>query len=288
MEKPTAGASLYKCFDWERKNAKQAETRLGQRLQRLEAVRLQRAKLLAREQKQLQEDLTRLQQADIIKKKLSSYFGNGNQKRPEDALMFSPRGGQTHRAPQAREVRAPVTVRTQEVHKAKSQVPRFHHTGLKDPTTNKGKSIPPNDRTSPFTGEKPQAQETDSINPPTGKDPSQGVSVLCQDQVSANTPDQGPSCRPRGESRAGHAAESRSNDTDLKPDLSPAECAGNFNGDSTRSTYLELFEKAKNAHYLRHRVPPESERLLSIGEIFGHEESLQPRAGAECENRVAS
>lgn len=226
--------------------------------------------------------------ADIIKKKLSSYFGNGNQKRPEDALMFSPRGGQTHRAPQAREVRAPVTVRTQEVHKAKSQVPRFHHTGLKDPTTNKGKSIPPNDRTSPFTGEKPQAQETDSINPPTGKDPSQGVSVLCQDQVSANTPDQGPSCRPRGESRAGHAAESRSNDTDLKPDLSPAECAGNFNGDSTRSTYLELFEKAKNAHYLRHRVPPESERLLSIGEIFGHEESLQPRAGAECENRVAS
>lgn len=64
MEKPTAGASLYKCFDWERKNAKQAEARLGQRLQRLEAVRLQRAKLLAREQKQLQEDLTRLQQGE--------------------------------------------------------------------------------------------------------------------------------------------------------------------------------------------------------------------------------
>ncbi|KAK2491771.1 hypothetical protein MC885_020532, partial [Smutsia gigantea] len=225
MEKPTARASLYKHFDWERKNAKQAEARLGQRLQRLEAICLHRVALLTREQKQVQEDLNRLQQGDI------SHIHTTTPTLPPSHPLDHVSGDHTEGAVVSY-LKALATVRTQEAHEANAQVPPFHHTGLRNPTTNKGKSLPQNDRTSPFTGQKPQVQEADSINPPTGKDPSQGDSVLCQDQVSANTPDQGPSCSPSGKSRAGHAAESRSNDANLKPDLNLTKCTGNFNGES--------------------------------------------------------
>lgn len=53
---------LYKHFDLERKNAKQAEARLSLRVQRLEGICLYHMKLLAREQRQLQKELQRLQQ----------------------------------------------------------------------------------------------------------------------------------------------------------------------------------------------------------------------------------
>lgn len=53
-------AQLYKHLDVERKVAKQAEARLGQRLQQLEAARLRRLVQLAREQRQLQAQLQRL------------------------------------------------------------------------------------------------------------------------------------------------------------------------------------------------------------------------------------
>lgn len=35
-------------------------------------------------------------------------------------------------------------------------------------------------------------------------------------------------------------------------------------------SFREVLARAAKAHYLRHRVPPEAERLLSMGEIFGH------------------
>lgn len=55
----------HKHFDFERKNAKQAEVRLAHRLQKLEEVCLYHTKLVSREQRQLQKDLQRLQQGKL-------------------------------------------------------------------------------------------------------------------------------------------------------------------------------------------------------------------------------
>ncbi|XP_058925820.1 coiled-coil domain-containing protein 190 [Kogia breviceps] len=254
---------------------------------------LYHVKWLTREQRQLQKELQRLQQ-DIIKKKFSSYFENGSQKRP-DVLTFSSQGGQKHRVLQANKFRALTTNTIQEIYKTKSQMPPFHHIGPKDPMKSKRQSLSQNNRNSYFTKEKPQAQEKYSINPLKGKDSNKGISLLCQDQdVSTQTLDQGPSSSPAGGSRMVHGDETRSNDANKRPDHTagkqippnPIECGGNFKGEPKTSTYSELFAKARNIHYFRHRVPPESERLLSIGEIFGHKESSQSRSEKWCKNRV--
>ncbi|VCW93024.1 unnamed protein product, partial [Gulo gulo] len=81
-------------------------------------------KLLTWEQRQLQKELQRLQQ-DIIKKKLSSYLGNGIQKKPKDVLPPSSTRGQKHQVPQVNKVRALVTNTTQEIQKTKSRMPPF-------------------------------------------------------------------------------------------------------------------------------------------------------------------
>ncbi|XP_032015001.1 coiled-coil domain-containing protein 190 [Hylobates moloch] len=296
MKRHMVRGQLYKHFDLERKNAKQAEARLDQRLQRLEDICLYHVKLLTWEQRQLQKELQRLQQ-ETMKKKFSSYLGNGIQKRSEDVLMFSPQGGQKHRAPQAKKMRALATHMTQVTYKSKSQMPPSHDAGLKDPMKNKKQLLSQNNRTACFIKEQPQAQEKDSVNPLKDVDSSKGISVLCQNQeVSTNAIEQGPSSSPASDSGMACADETRSKDVALKPDGNTGkqippnhmECAGSFKGEFTKPTFLELLSKARNAHYLRHRVPPESERLLSIGEIFGHGESSSSRAGKECENRVPS
>ncbi|XP_040085930.1 coiled-coil domain-containing protein 190 isoform X2 [Oryx dammah] len=294
MEKHMVRGPLHKHFDLERKSAKQAEARLSQRLQRLEDICLYHVKSLAREQRQLQKELQRLQQ-DIIKKKLCSYFGNGSQKRPEDVLTLSSQGGQKHRALQASKASALTTNMTQGRSKTKSRMPPFHHIGPKDPMKSKRQSLSQNNRTSHFIEEKLHAQEKESINPPKGKGSNETISLLCQNQgVSTHTVDGGPSSSPAGDSEPAHGDETRSNDAHTRPDhttakqtpLDPMEGRGDFKDKPQTSTYLELFEKARKAHYLRHRTPPESERLLSIAEIFGHKESSQSRAEKGCENRV--
>lgn len=58
------GGPLYKHFDLERKNARQADARLSQRLQRLERVCLNHMKSLTHEQRQLQKELQRLQEGE--------------------------------------------------------------------------------------------------------------------------------------------------------------------------------------------------------------------------------
>ncbi|KAM9692959.1 coiled-coil domain-containing protein 190 [Dama dama] len=294
MESHMVRGPLHKHFDLERKSAKQAEARLSQSLQRLEDICLYHVKSLTREQRQLQKELQRLQQ-DIIKKKLCSYFGNGSQKRPENVLTLSSQGGQKHRVLQANKASTLTTNTTQEISKTKSQMPPFHHIGPKDPMKSKRQSLSQNNRTSHFIEEKLQAQEKDSINPPKGKGSNESISLLCQNQdVSTRTVDGGPSSSPAGGSEPAHGDETRSNDANARPDhttakqipLDPVGGGGDFKDKPQTSTYLELFEKARKAHYLRHRIPPESERLLSIGEIFGHKESSQSRAEKGCENRV--
>uniref|UniRef100_A0A2K6S040 Coiled-coil domain containing 190 n=1 Tax=Saimiri boliviensis boliviensis TaxID=39432 RepID=A0A2K6S040_SAIBB len=196
MERHMVRGQLYTHFDLERKNAKQAEARLDQRLQRLEYICLYRMKLLTWEQKQLQKELQKLRQ-ETMKKHFSSYLGNGIQKRPEDVLMFSPQGRQKHRLPQAKKMRASATSMTQDTYKSKSQVPPSRDAGLKDPMRSKEQPLFQNNRTTCFIKEHPQAQEKDSVNPPKDIDSSKGICVLCQDQaVSTNTTEQGPSSSP--------------------------------------------------------------------------------------------
>ncbi|XP_029789052.1 coiled-coil domain-containing protein 190 [Suricata suricatta] len=280
MERHVTRGPLYKHFEWERKSARQAEARLGQRLQRLEHVCLYHLQGLSREQRQLQKNLQRLQE-DVLKKKLSSSLGNGIQKRPEDALVASPPRGKKHGRPHTDNIRALATDMTHEIYRTKSQKALFHHADLKDPTKSKEQSLPQNYRAPHFPAEKPQAQKKDLMSPPEGKDSHKGVSILCQHQeVSIDTLDQGHGSSPACESGTAPIDETRPKDASLTPDPSagsqsppnPTECAGNLKGEPLTPTLLELFAKVRNAHYLRHRVPPESERLLSIGEIFGHKE----------------
>ncbi|KAM9242210.1 LOW QUALITY PROTEIN: coiled-coil domain-containing protein 190 [Dugong dugon] len=287
-EKHMVRGPMHKHFDLERKTTQQAEARLGQCLQRLEDIHLYHMKLLTREQRQLQKELQRLQQ-DIIKKKFSSYFANGIQERPEDVLMLSPRG-QKHRAPQPNKFRALATNMPKEIYKTKSQRALLHHIGLKDPMRRNKQSLSQHYRSTHFTEEKPQAQGKDSINLPNGIDSSKRISILGQDQeISTITLDQWPGSSPADEIRSTDANLQSYQDAWKEIPPNPMECTstGNIKGEAMKSTYLELFAKPIKAHYLRHRVQPESERLLSTGEIFGHEKSL-PCKEEKCENGLTT
>ncbi|XP_005398324.1 PREDICTED: coiled-coil domain-containing protein C1orf110 homolog isoform X2 [Chinchilla lanigera] len=292
MQMNMARGSLHKHFDFERKHARQAAVRLGHTLQELEEICLYHVKLLSREQRQLQKDLQRLQQ-DIIKRRFPSYLENETQNKP-DAFSFSPQARQKHRVPESN-MRALATSTTQERYKTKSLMPPVHCTGLKDPKKREEYLRSQSYRTYCFRGKKVQTQEKDSVKTPKGIHPNNGTSALHQDQeVSTSSIEPGPGSSPPRESGMVPEGAARSKDPNLKPDgnagkqllPNPMERAMSFQGESTKSTFLELFGKAKNAHYLRHRVPPESERLLSIGEIFGHAESSLSGAQKDCKTRV--
>ncbi|XP_074178165.1 coiled-coil domain-containing protein 190 isoform X2 [Rhinolophus sinicus] len=288
MSSRTVRAQLYKRWDAEQKAAKQAEARLSQCLQRLEETRLRHLALLAREQRQLQTQLQRLRD-DIVRIKCSSYFGNGIQRRLEGIPVSPPRGEWMHGARRAGQVRAPATNMVQETHRTKSQRPS-RHTGPRDATISKEQSLSQNHRTSRCREDKPPAREKASTRPAKGVTPA-GSSLLCQGQdIPAGTADPGPGASQVGDSGVAHSDEARSGDASLQPDHSTGEQkspsplgrAGTLKGASSAATYLELFAKAGQAHYLRHSEPPKSERLLSIGEIFGHRGPVpQSREGGE-------
>lgn len=92
----------------------------------------------------------------------------------------------------------------------------------------------------------------------------------------ADAPAPGPG--PAGDRGEARGEEAGSEDGDPQPGLCEGEqvsprapaCAGNPSGLALAASFRELSARAANAHYLRHRVPPEFERLLSIAEIFGH------------------
>ncbi|XP_062048633.1 coiled-coil domain-containing protein 190 isoform X1 [Lepus europaeus] len=290
VERHVVKGARDKHFDLERKSAKQAEARLSQRLRSLEEICLYHMKSLTREQRQLQKELQRLQQ-EIIKKKLSSYFGNGIQKRPEDILKSS-QGKQQLRVPQTDHVGPLATNTAPETYSTRPQRPPSHPTGLKDSMRNKEQQSQ-NDRTACLTEEMPQAQGKDSIKAPKGGDPNKGISALCHHQaVSTNSSEKGPSSSPASDSGVAPVDENRSQDANLKPGMNAGiQIPPHFTEDareSTKQTFLELLAKVKNAHYLRHRVPPESERLLSIAEIFGHGESPPRREREESEKQAPS
>lgn len=159
---------------------------------------------------------------------------------------------------------------TQEMHKIKSQMPPLCHTGLKNPTRRNEHWQSQSHRTACIVAEKLQAQKKEAVIPPQGIDPNKGTSVAHQ-VVSSST----------GGSGMVHVDETKSKDDNLKLGRSAVEqippssmeSVGGCKGETTKPTFSELFAKAQNAHYLRHRVLPESERLLSIREIFGYRDS---------------
>ncbi|XP_069890300.1 coiled-coil domain-containing protein 190 isoform X1 [Dipodomys merriami] len=271
MKRTMVRGPLYN-IEMERKNAKQAEARLSLSVQRLEDIRLYRMKSLAWEQRQLQKELQRLQQAEILKKRFSSDFKSGIPKRPQ-ASTFLPLEGQKHRVLKPK-TRALGAYMTPEIHKTKHQ--------MRNSLRGKEHQQSPSDIGACFMEEeKPSTGEEDSVTLPEGIDPNKGISVPCQGQeVSISPVEQNHGSSPAGDTMT-HADETRSLNPDPKPGRKAStqilsesmEYAGSFQDESPNPTYMELFAKAKNAHYLRHRVPPESERLLSIGEIFGHGES---------------
>lgn len=150
-----------------------------------------------------------------------------------------------------------------------------------------------NHRTACLAEEMPQAQGEDSIKAPKGGDPNKGISALCHHPAaSTNSSEKDPGSSPAGDSGAAPVDENRSQDANLKPGMNAGiQIPPHFTEDareSTKQTFLELLAKVKNAHYLRHRVPPESERLLSIAEIFGHGESSLRRVREESEKQAPS
>lgn len=274
---------LYKRFDLERKGARQAEARLSLRLQRLEVICLYHVKSLAWEQKQLQKELQRLQQ-DIIKKSFSSYVVHEIQKRSEDVTTFSPQTGQRHTVlePKTRVLKPDIT---QEVNKIR--VPSLHDSALKDAPRSQERLPSQDERTSRCKEGNAQARKGEPVNPLKDMALSKDVSVLCRDQeVSCNKTEDSRMSSSDGERGSASTDEIGSENANRKPQgdagvqnpPSSVDYAGSVKEECTKPTFLELFEKAKNAHYLRHRVPPESERLLSIGEIFGHRDYSLPRA----------
>lgn len=79
MDRNTVRGPLYKQFDLERKSSRQAEARLSLRLQRLEVICLYHMKSLAREQRQLQKELQRLQQGEALPREQFPGAGGGRQ-----------------------------------------------------------------------------------------------------------------------------------------------------------------------------------------------------------------
>lgn len=176
---------------------------------------------------------------------------------------------------------------TQEA-KTKIHGPSLPDTALKAAPRSQEHPQSQRDSTSCYKEEYSGAQEGESAKPLKGTDSNRNAPVPCHGQeVSINNTEDSPVSSPDGAKGSAPADETRSKNANPKPredageQNAPcsAECAGSFNGKCTKSTFLELLAKAKEAHYLRHREPPESERMLSIGEIFGHGDASLPRAG---------
>ncbi|XP_059531078.1 coiled-coil domain-containing protein 190 [Myotis daubentonii] len=234
-ERHMAGRPLHKQLDWERKHAKQAEARLSQHLQRLEQAHLCHLRLLAWEQRQLQKQLQRLQHDR--KGKCPSSPGNRVRQSPGGAPVRPQQGGDLG-TPRATGARALATNTAQEAQGARAQPPS-RRDGLKGPTRSKEQSPPQSQVTSPLAGEMPP-------------DPA---AATCSTAPC-------PGASPAGDGALGEA---RPEATGLLPDLRAREHVS-----PGAPSFREVLARAANAHYLRHRVPPEAERVLSMGEIFGH------------------
>ncbi|XP_036609553.1 coiled-coil domain-containing protein 190 [Trichosurus vulpecula] len=295
MRRHVVGRELSRRWETERKDAKRAEARLSLGLLRLEECRLYHIKTVAREQRQLQKELEKLRR-DNSKKKFSS-FSNvllGTRKKPE-IPMIPQQGGQRHRTAEPGGIRTEThLLQTKEYEISKPiKTPSSYPM---DCTKNKEEALSQSPRAS--LGGGPKAPKRNSVavtNPPQDRDSidqPQGISADPQKPEAFSKVEQAPGATP-GESEVTEIMEvSPGGSVGPKPgghtgkqNYTPGRDTPTFDSKAytlysylrtvdTMPTYLELFAKVKNARYLRHRVPPEFERELSTGEIFGHETRL--------------
>ncbi|KAM9000571.1 coiled-coil domain-containing protein 190 isoform X2 [Sarcophilus harrisii] len=304
MRRHLLGRDLSRQWETERKAAKRAEARLALGLLWLEECRLYRVNTVAKEQRQLQKELEKLRQENS-KKKFSSFSGVllGTQKKPEMPILSQKRG-QRHRIAEAGVIRieAPL-LQTKEYEASKpTDLPSSHAI---DCIKNK-EAFSQSPRVPSCIGGGPKAPRSSSVtftNPP--QDQPQGISVDLQKPGAFSRAQTVPGA-PRGEGEVIEIME-------INPDGGVGPKSGKHNENrryipggemptfegktctfysylrtvDTMPTYLELFAKVKNARYLRHRVPPESERVISIGEIFGHKTCLQPRVGSKSDKGLS-
>ncbi|KAM5294327.1 coiled-coil domain-containing protein 190 [Glossophaga mutica] len=253
MEGRAARGRLHRHLDLERTHAKQAEARLRQQLQRLERTCLYHLRLLSWEQRQLRRERERLQQN--VRDKCRPSFGNGFQQKPGDATMCPAQGGRPG-APRAAGLRALATSSlTQGTHKNGSPEPPSCHASLEDPTESAELSPSRSSAASDVTEEKPgdRATSAEPARPDRGASPAGDLGGVRDEQARSG------GTTPQPARSAGEPTSPRA-----------TGCEGSPTSEPSAPSFPQLLARAANARYLRHRAPPESERALSLAEIFGH------------------
>ncbi|KAH1166247.1 coiled-coil domain-containing protein 190 isoform X1 [Mauremys mutica] len=289
-----------KRWELERQDVKRAEARLSHGLQDLEEARLYQMNSMIKEQRQIQKELQRLQQGNS-RKKAHATLGDLSQevgKRP--VLPRLPTlSGQQHSKRRAERLRAPrSTLPKMEGPTQAAQSPLQHQICDRVILDDEGQeSCGRHGSTSTCTQAKAASSITDislsdlrhsiarrlstSANPAEQEETnSQGVlgtgrTVLPCEQAEASDVDgsvtmpKPTSCTERRKPSLGH--EKLNSDTDpYVPDRSHPRPM------HSRPGFLELYAEARKARYIRHKGIPASEKELSLQEIFGHENSLDP------------
>ncbi|XP_072504883.1 coiled-coil domain-containing protein 190 isoform X2 [Notamacropus eugenii] len=295
MRRHMVGRELSRRWEMERKDAKRAEARLSLRLLWLEESRLYRMNTVAREQRQLQKELEKLRQ-DKYKKKFSS-FGNvllETQKKPEIPILPQ-QGGERHRTAEPGGFRTEThLLQTKEYEISKPmEISSSYPT---ERIKNKEQAFSQSPRASLGDGHKaPKRNSVTVTDPPQGRDSIyqlRSISADPQKPEAFSKAEQTPGAPPSEsevieimEASSGRGVGPKPGSNTGKWSYPPGREMPTFVPKTytlyshlrtvdTMPTYLELFAKVKNARYLRHRAPPEFERELSIGEIFGHETYL--------------
>ncbi|XP_065265072.1 coiled-coil domain-containing protein 190 [Emys orbicularis] len=287
-------------WELERQDVKRAEARLSHGLQDLEEARLYQMNSMIKEQRQIQKELQKLQQGNS-RKKAHATLGDLSQevgKRP--ALPMLPTSsGQQHSKRRVEQLRAPrSTLPKMEGPRQAAQSPLQHQTCDHDVLDDAGQeSSGRHGSTSTRTQAKAASSITDislsdlrhsiarrlstSANPAEQEETNSqgdlgtGPTVLPRGQTEASDVDgsdtmpKPTSCTERRKPSLGH--EKLSSDTDpYAPDRS------HLRPMHSRPGFLELYAEARKARYIRHKGIPASEKELSLQEIFGHENSLDP------------
>ncbi|XP_077680906.1 LOW QUALITY PROTEIN: coiled-coil domain-containing protein 190 [Eretmochelys imbricata] len=291
-------------WELERQDVKQVEARLSHRLQDLEEARPYHMNSMIKEQREIQ----RLQQGNSRKKAHVTLGDLSQEVGKKPALPTLPTSsGQQHSNSQAEQLRAPrSTLPKMEGPTRAAQSPLQHQTHNGDILDDaEQESSGRHGSTSTCT----QAKAASSI--PDINLSDLRYSIARRLNISANLAEQeetssqgelgtGPTVLPHGQSEASDVDGS---DTMPKP---PAEasCTGRrkpslgheklssdtdaYAPDSShlrsmhsRPGFLELYAEARKARFIRHKGIPASGKELSLQEIFGHVNSLDPSPPAE-------
>ncbi|XP_038267892.1 coiled-coil domain-containing protein 190 [Dermochelys coriacea] len=287
-------------WELERRDVKQAEARLSHRLQDLEEARLYHMNSMIKEQRQIQKEIQRLQQGNSRKKAHVTLGDLSQEVGKKPALPTLPTSsGQQRSNSQAERLRAPrSTLPKMEGPTRAAQLPLQHQTRNHDILADaEQESSGRHGSTSTCTQSKAASSITDinlsdlrysiarrlniSANLAEQEETSSqgelgtGPTLLPHGQAEARDVDgsdtmpKPTSCTERRKPSLGH--EKLSSDTDVyAPDSS------HLRSMHSRPGFLELYAEARKARYIRHKGIPASEKELSLQEIFGHENSLDP------------